>query len=520
MTIRHSLLLLSFIPFSFMNAAHYFIDSKIGSDQADGTSPTSPWSSTSKINNYPFQPGDTISLRSGQTFDGHILPIASGSKEGRITLNRYGEGVKPHIRGLGKNKSALSLKDVSFWTIESLEITNTGKSRKARRTGVHLVSNKKVVQSIILRDLFIHDINGVFSKDDGGGSGIKWETISDRRENSNPRFEDLLIEDCHLIKCDRDGIKGGTNTPWDLSNLSTGVVIRGNLIEDVGGDGIVPIGTEGALVEYNRIYGGRTRIDFSTLESTRSAGASVGIWPWSANNTIFRFNEVWGYRGTYDGQGFDSDYNCDGSIFEYNFSADNSGGFFLICNDPKHLESKRSIGNLNTTIRNNISFNDHLRIFNIQGAPSEGLTVTGNIIYNDKETKLPVILVINKQEPKKANISGNYFYTTGKPIVGIGAWQKGGVGLYGYKQPLKNKDEYLNGNFYSEGSNHSEPGKQTIETVETLGTLIQKASKNQSTKQGFLKLLKFLQYSKHKEQIAAALGGKLVEVSQFSAYSE
>ena len=30
--------------------------------------------------------------------------------------------------------------------------------------------------------------------------------------------------------------------PWDdLSHLSTNVVIRGNLLEDIGGDGIVPI---------------------------------------------------------------------------------------------------------------------------------------------------------------------------------------------------------------------------------------------------------------------------------------
>ena len=37
------------------------------------------------------------------------------------------------------------------------------------------------------------------------------------------------------------------------------------------------------------------------------AGASVGIWPWSSKDSVIRFNEVWGYKGTFDGQGLDSE---------------------------------------------------------------------------------------------------------------------------------------------------------------------------------------------------------------------
>ena len=83
------------------------------------------------------------------------------------------------------------------------------------------------------------------------------------------------------------------------------------------------------MIEYNRVYGARQRIEgLDTKEVTQYAGPSIGIWPWSSMNTQIRFNEVWGYAGTFDGQGLDSDFNCDGTVFEYNLSADNAGGFF------------------------------------------------------------------------------------------------------------------------------------------------------------------------------------------------
>ncbi len=493
------------LPFGCLNGAEYYLDAMKGSNLAAGNSPTSAWQSVDKINSSDFLPGDVIYLKSGQSFRGQIKPLSSGSAQAKITLKAYGHGPKPHLKAAGEHAAALKLEDLSYWTIEGLEITNTGPTPKAGRHGVHVVAREKVVRSITLRGLFIHDVNGVFSKEEGGGTGIKWQT--QYSQTAKARFDDLLIEDCHLLRCDRDGIKGGTATPWDLSNLSTAVVIRNNMLEDIGGDGIVPIGSDGAIVEYNRIYGARTRIDLSTNEKIKSAGASVGIWPWSANNSVFRYNEVWGYRGSYDGQGFDSDYNCDGTLFEYNFSADNAGGFFLICNDPKHLASKRSIGNLNTTIRYNISFNDHRRIFNIQGAPAEGLTVTRNIIYNTKVQSLPLVLVINEQEPKGANISENLFYTLADPKVGIGRWQ--GQGLYGYKKPFENQDHFLKNNHYVASVMHEERGKKVLAPKENLVSLIKKASDSKESHKGFFKLLNFLKESKHYGQINAAMTSPL-----------
>jgi parallel beta helix pectate lyase-like protein len=115
----------------------------------------------------------------------------------------------------------------------------------------------------------------------------------------------------------------GGNWHRDRWYPSLRVVIRGNLLEDVGGDGIVPLACDGALVEHNILKGGRMRAE----------DYAAGIWPWSCDNTVVQHNEVSGMKGTRDGEGYDSDYNCRGTLFQYNFSHNNDGGFMLICNN-------------------------------------------------------------------------------------------------------------------------------------------------------------------------------------------
>lgn len=61
--------------------------------------------------------------------------------------------------------------------------------------------------------------------------------------------------------------------------------------------------------------------------------AAAGIWPWSCDNTLVQFNEVSGHKAPWDAQGFDSDWNCRGTVIQYNYSHDNYGGLVLVCND-------------------------------------------------------------------------------------------------------------------------------------------------------------------------------------------
>jgi hypothetical protein len=311
---------------SILGATDYYVDALSGDDSRDGTCPDFAWESLEKVSQSSFKPGDRILLNGGQEFNGQLHLDDSGTENAPIVITSYGEG-KALVAGQGMIQSAVLLENLSHVIVDGIEITNTGTDPEAKRRGILVkIEDAGVMEGIVLRNLYVHDVNGVISKNEGGGTGIRWEVAS---KDKKTRIDGLLIENCHVVRCDRDAIKGWMQ-PWDdMSFLSTNVVIRGNLIEDIGGDGIVPIGTERAVVEYNRIYGARQRFDPTIPEVSKYAGPSIGIWPWSSKNTQIRFNEVWGYRGTFDGQGLDSDFNCDGTTFEYNLSADNSGGFFL-----------------------------------------------------------------------------------------------------------------------------------------------------------------------------------------------
>ena len=120
------------------------------------------------------------------------------------------------------------------------------------------------------------------------------------------------------------------------------VVVRNNLIEEVPGDGIVPIGCDGALIEYN--------IMRNCTDLLPDGEYAAGIWPWSCDNTLIQYNEVSDHKAPGDAQGYDSDNNCNNTIIQYNYSHDNEGGFLLIC-DTGESVMPENIGTNNTIIR-------------------------------------------------------------------------------------------------------------------------------------------------------------------------
>lgn len=74
----------------------YYV-SDAGDDSNAGTSVESPWKSLSQVNNTVLQPGDSVSLRRGDTWNGGIVIDQSGTARAAITLNSYGSGSPPTI---------------------------------------------------------------------------------------------------------------------------------------------------------------------------------------------------------------------------------------------------------------------------------------------------------------------------------------------------------------------------------------------------------------------------------------
>ncbi len=388
-----------------LNGTTYYVDSASGQDTYGGTSPHNAWKTLNKINQTTFAPGDTILLKSGSSWSGQLRPKGSGTIARPIHIGKYGGDAKPVINGSGTVEDTLLLKNQEYWEVQDLDLTNTGAGDAVRRGVYVLADNYGEMRHIYLRSLTIHDVNGTDSNKVNGG--IHYGSIG---ESKPSRFVDLRIENNRITHVDRSGIFGWS-THWVRSKWypSLGVVIRGNILDDIGGDGIVVVATDGALVEYNVVG----------HANQRSAGYNVAIWPWSADNTIIQYNEAYGTRGQRDGEGYDSDWNSRNTIIQYNYSHDNDGGFLLICNDGGN-EAGQSAGNVGTIVRYNISQNDHHRGINIAG-PVDDSTIYNNTIYVGKNEKVDLLLYSDwKGWATGTHVYNNIFYVAGTAVFSYG----------------------------------------------------------------------------------------------------
>jgi len=393
MNCKHFFFALVFFTLQSVIANNYYVNSKTGSDRNNGKSPDKAWKSLRKVNKQVFKPGDKILFAASTDYHGQLEPQGSGIIDFPIQIDRYGTGENPVIHGNGIKDHTLLLYNIEYWEIRNLEITNYGSERKSGRRGVIVrAENFGDTHHIVLEGLEIHHVNGLLEKKKGGGSAILWEN---KGQKVKTRFIDLQILNNYMHHCERNAINSRGNSFRTKWHPSLGVVIRGNLIENIPGDGIVPIGCDGALIEYNVIRKG--------VDSMPVGDAAAGIWPWSSDNTLIQFNEVSDHRAKWDGQSYDADFNCIGTTFKYNYSFDNWGGFMLICNNGKTLGQRHNIGTKNTKILYNLSVNDGLRpykahnkrffspIFHITG-PLENTNIHHNIIIIPKK---PVVEIEN-----------------------------------------------------------------------------------------------------------------------------
>jgi len=421
----------------------FYVDNVSGNDDNAGSIRGKAWASLEKVNSVTFKPGDKILFKAGTVYTGQLKPKGSGKKGEPIVIDKYGVGNKPRIDGKGKYIDTVLLENVQYWEVNNLEITNLGPKRQEWQTGVRVFANSfGTMHHIKLKNLYVHDVNGSLNKDNEG-CGI----IAQCDGKKMSRFDGLLIEDCHVVRTDRNGICMKSefverSVDWFPS---LNVVIRGNLVEDCGGDAIKPWGADGCLVEYNVVRGARQRC----------YGYAAGIWPWSCDNTLIQYNEVSHVKGVMDGQGFDSDYNCRNSVFQYNYSHDNDGGFILICTQPV---SDDYIGCVGTIVRYNISQNDKERIFFLNGEV-KNTYIYNNVIYVKKGIDIPLVMFGNWGEKyaDRTHFYNNIFYADGKlRYVHTSKWSPSGRYEYAPGFGKSTNNVFSNNVYYG---NHIKPPK-------------------------------------------------------------
>lgn len=358
-----------------LRAETWHVDSVTGDDSRSGTSPADAWRTLARLNQAPLQPGDTVRLADGSQWREPLRLTRSGTDAAPILVTRSGGGARPRIDVGDIAENAVEIRNADHIRVSGLEITNSGAAPAMRRGVLVDEQDFGVATGIALTDLYIHDVTGRNDRKDNGGIVFRAGATT-----VPTRFESIAIERNILWRVDRSGISGISDqvsvARWFPSRF---VVIRDNVLEDIGGDGIVARGTDGALIEHNIVRNA----------ARRGSGYMVAIWQWSTDNTLIQLNEAAFTHGRLDGQGFDSDFNSRRTTLLYNYSHDNEGGFLLICTPARH-DPATNLGNIGTLARFNVSRNDHERIFQLAGATQA--TIADNVIHAPADEEVQMVI--------------------------------------------------------------------------------------------------------------------------------
>ncbi len=389
-------------PWTSRGHTCYYIDSQGGNDANDGKSPDHAWLTLTKVNAGTFAPGDSILLKSGDHWDSGLSPAGIGDDRHPIKVTSYGDGPLPSLDCHAASLATVSLHNCQYWDVENLDIANTSPTPVPFLRGIEVrLKDYGVAHGIVLRGLHIHDIDSDLGKK-SGGAGIFCDNYGDSVQTA---YDGLLIENCTLTHVDRNGIAMDSEYT-DRRNWfpSLNVVVRGNTLNDIGGDCIVLIGCDGALIEHNIVHGGRTR----------ATDWAAGIWVWSCDNSVIQYNESSGMVGKMDAQGFDADWNTRNTLIQYNYSHDNAGGFVMVV-DKGTVGAPANVGNVGTVVRYNISQNDDYRTFTCCG-PIQDAQFYDNDIYVGK-TLSPILIFSwdwGGTWPNNTSFKNNIFYVDGQ----------------------------------------------------------------------------------------------------------
>lgn len=266
----------------------------------------------------------------------------------------------------------LELFGVEHWEVSGLEITNyknTYEQGATGRNGIAIIydyfemgpdqltvlpsGNAAMeeafyragkLQHIYVTDCYIHDVTGYHPADGASGAGGKMSGGI----NAYGPYDDLKLDSNIIMYCDVEGIRndvlawmGDTRTqfPAYMEDIS----ISNNYIVGVPGDGVVissadkPILQNNYLTDagYSYFSNGKNQElkAFGNRQDPRIVSQSTnfaGLWFIGTKDAVAQYNEavnnVWTCQ---DGEAFDADMFCWGTVFQYNYTYRNNGGLCL-----------------------------------------------------------------------------------------------------------------------------------------------------------------------------------------------
>ena len=327
-------------------SATYYVSST-GSDTAVGTTVSSAWRTIARVNSAPLLPGDRILLEGSRVHSGTLaFQQGRGGTAGQpVLISSYGIGtatIQPT-----DNDPGVTIHNTAGLRFTNLDVVGSGRTMN-RANGFDVYTD--LPNNTKLAGLEIRNVNVV---------GFGKAGISIGGMNGKSGFADLRIVNVSAFDNGLAGINvWGTYQPsvpgYCHRNIYVGYsrVFNNSGVPGWGshsGSGIVISEADGGTIERSVAYNNGWLND-------HAKGGPLGIWVWYVNRFIIQYNESFGNRSrTIDGGGFDLDGGTQNSILQYNYSHDNEGSGFVLC---QFSFAQKNQGNI---IRYNISQNDGRR---------------------------------------------------------------------------------------------------------------------------------------------------------------
>ena len=409
----------------------------------DGTI-ESPYNTLDVISLLKIDPGTHIYIEKDSKFLGSLsLVNIHGTEDEPVVVTSYGEGDMPIIDGNDlSGKGVVYIKNSDNIVVKNLEITDSAKTEADRR-GVLIVcdnnnnSNKIVTyKNISLNNLYIHDIVGLRDAENSGMA--MWSKITGGihvwSTDGLGRVDGLEISGCQITEVSNVGIATWYKVTQSGSNVSAKMIspytaefedyahlnvhIDDNEISHIGKNAIFARNLFGGLIEHNVVH-----------DTAKYCVSGNTIVTRSVDGTVIQYNE--GYRNLakareedgklQDGCMLDADLDSKYTVWQYNYSHDNSFGLFLNCTE----------GNDVAIVRYNLSVNDkgNKGIIYINYAAA-GIYVYNNTIITSYDTEYIIQsngsgrisyfynnLIYNRSDKAKFGISGGCNMTAENNLI-------------------------------------------------------------------------------------------------------
>jgi len=286
-----------------------------------------PWKTLARASSVDLIPGDRILLKCGDTWNEELRPKGNGTPERPIVIGHYGDGRKPVIdrEDYNRDRSGIHLADQGGFKIVGIVFNRC-------MTGIYAEYSDgcPTKEFLWIEDCYFHDslLYQHYEDYPKRKIGLGVCLFSHERDNR------IVLRDVTVKRCVFRRLASGfwTNSPDNFNKKASNIYNFANLTFE---DCLFEEGYQWQL-GIRGVDGGAVRncVTHDIGRGFRAFNGVAGAMFFRCKDWVFE-NSEWGFidigQGSWDGEAFDFEGNCDNMTMRNCLFHDTDGPGFLLC---------------------------------------------------------------------------------------------------------------------------------------------------------------------------------------------